>query len=604
MRSIGIGAKLTIGFVVVSLIGFIISGFGIYSNTVQEANIRDIGSTALPFSTNLGIVKAELMNIRTVQRTMLVQGLDESLRARQKEVLAKARKVYADAFSEIDAIQLTPEDQANLMELKKLMSAWKDSNEEFFKYYDKGDYDTMRNIALTTGRELQEHAIDKMDAMIKQQSKKSKLLVEAAERTGHEMILIVVALAAIGLVISIGLGLVLTRGITKPLSQCVRFATDVAEGELDKTLTVASRDETATLAKSLNVLVANLKSMIEAANEKSRIAAEETEKARVATLEAQAAKAQADRAKAEGMLHAAQQLEGVVEIVTSASEELSAQIEQSSRGSEEQVERVGETATAMEEMNASVLEVAKSASNAAQTADQARQKAEAGAGIVRQVVDGIGEVQRQSQEMMTDMNTLGRQAEGIGKIMNVISDIADQTNLLALNAAIEAARAGEAGRGFAVVADEVRKLAEKTMAATKEVGDAIQGIQQATMKSSRNVELSGKTIEEATDLASQSGESLLEIVALVDSTSDQVRSIATSSEQQSSASEEINHSIEDVNRISVETSDAMHQSAQAVSELANQALVLKQLIDQMKKEGTEVHAVGMTPPGLPVHPGA
>ena len=171
--------------------------------------------------------------------------------------------------------------------------------------------------------------------------------------------------------------------------------------------------------------------------------------------------------------------------------------------------------------------------------------------------------------------------------MNVINDIADQTNLLALNAAIEAARAGEAGRGFAVVADEVRKLAEKTMTATKEVGDAIRGIQLGTKKNSENVERSGRTIEEATALANESGDALKEIVSLVESTSDQVRSIATASEQQSSASEEINHSIEDVSRISSETSDAMRQSAQAVGELANQAQVLKNLIDQMKEEGGE-----------------
>jgi methyl-accepting chemotaxis protein len=271
--------------------------------------------------------------------------------------------------------------------------------------------------------------------------------------------------------------------------------------------------------------------------------------------------------------------------VASAAEELSSQIEQSSRGSEEQTHRVDETATAMEEMNATVLEVAKSASNAAETADQAKAKAEDGSKIVGMVVKGIDEVKQQAEEMKNDMGTLGKQAEGIGQIMNVISDIADQTNLLALNAAIEAARAGEAGRGFAVVADEVRKLAEKTMTATKEVGDAIRGIQDGTKKNIDNVERSGKTIEEATVLANKSGVALHEIVSLVESTSDQVRSIATASEQQSSASEEINHSIEDVSRISSETSDAMRQSAQAVTELADQAQILKNLIEEMQAGG-------------------
>lgn len=293
----------------------------------------------------------------------------------------------------------------------------------------------------------------------------------------------------------------------------------------------------------------------------------------------------AEKALKDGVLRAAQQLESVVEIVTSASEQLSAQIEQSSRGAEGQAHRIGETSTSMEEMNATVLEVARNASSAASTADQAKVQAEEGAKVVSQVVHGIEEVQRQSQEMKQDMGNLGEQAEGIGQILNVISDIADQTNLLALNAAIEAARAGEAGRGFAVVADEVRKLAEKTMTATKEVGDAIRGIQNGTRKNIENVERSGKTIEDVTKLANTSGESLRHIVSLAETTTDQVRSIATASEEQSAASEEINRSLEDVNRVSLETTDAMVQSSQAVGELANQAQVLKRLVDEMKSDG-------------------
>jgi len=392
----------------------------------------------------------------------------------------------------------------------------------------------------------------------------------------------------VAMVISVVIGGILswslTHNIMRQLGEdpgyLLSLGTEVAGGNLDVTFRpyTGSGGVYAILIK----VVKTLKEKIAEAENKTQEAAAEAKLAREAQAAAGEATKKAELAKVEGMLDAAKQLESIVEIVTSASEELSAQIEQSSHGSEEQARRIGETATSMEEMNATVLEVAKNASNAAQAADQARSKAEQGATVVSKVIEEIKQVHGQSQEMETDMGSLGKQAEGIGQILNVISDIADQTNLLALNAAIEAARAGEAGRGFAVVADEVRKLAEKTMTATKEVGEAIRGIQEGTKKNIGNVARVGKTIEEATGLAGQSGDALRQIVGLVEATTDQVRSIATASEEQSSASEEINRSIEDVNRVAMETSEAMRQSASAVEELARQSQILKTLIADMK----------------------
>jgi len=374
----------------------------------------------------------------------------------------------------------------------------------------------------------------------------------------------------------------IARKIIADLGKCVTFAGAVAEGELGRLLALGRHDELGALSESLNVMVGKLKAMIETSERKTCEAEEQTELARQATVQADEARARAETAKRDGMLAAAGKLEGVVSIVSSASEELSAQVAESSQGAEEQARRTGETATAMEEMNATVLEVARNAGRAAETVHDARQKAEKGAGVVEKVVQSIGHVMAQATELTRDMHALGRQAGNISQIMVVINDIADQTNLLALNAAIEAARAGEAGRGFAVVADEVRKLAEKTMSATREVGDAITGIQQGTKKNVDNFESASRLISEATELANDSGAALKEIVRLVEDATDQVRSIATAAEEQSSASEEINRSVEDINRISSEVSEAMRQSAHAVSELAEQAQVLQALINELQ----------------------
>ncbi|MDP2848542.1 MAG: methyl-accepting chemotaxis protein, partial [Humidesulfovibrio sp.] len=414
---------------------------------------------------------------------------------------------------------------------------------------------------------------------------KDRSIIEAAQNRIFWAIFI--AAAAISIVMG-GLGLLFARSLARPLKRTADFAEKVAQGDLERVLDVKRDDEIGTLADTLRHMVERLRGMILESDHKSKEAEELAEKANHATARAEDALKQAAQAKREGLLHAASQLEQVVGVVSSASEELSAQIEQSRRGADHQSQRVAETATAMEEMNATVLEVAHNASRAAETSENARKNATHGAQIVAQVVAGINEVQRSSEELKTNMAALGRQADGIGTILSVISDIADQTNLLALNAAIEAARAGDAGRGFAVVADEVRKLAEKTMTATKEVGDAIRGIQDGTHKNILGVDRSVEHIQKATTLAQDSGQALQTIVGLVESSSDQVRSIATAAEQQSATSEEINRSVDDISRISNDTANAMSHASTTVVELARQAQTLKNLTNQLRSEGQQV----------------
>ncbi len=313
----------------------------------------------------------------------------------------------------------------------------------------------------------------------------------------------------------------------------------------------------------------------------------ETQKANTALQEAETFRVKAEQAKREGMLEASSKLEEIVQYITGASEALSVQIEQSNKGAQEQSDRLEESAAAMEEMNATVLEVARNSSESARSVDAARNKAQDGNAIVFSVIEAINNVHSIAFALKNDMDALGKQAVGIGQIVNVISDIADQTNLLALNAAIEAARAGETGRGFAVVADEVRKLAEKTQTATKEVEQTISAIQSGTQKNIENVETAVKTIESANSQAAMSGQALEEIVQLVQSTSDQIQSIATASEQQSATSEEINRSLENVATISSHTAQAMQQSIEAVDQLTQQTTVLRNMIAEMQSENTD-----------------
>ena len=373
-----------------------------------------------------------------------------------------------------------------------------------------------------------------------------------------------------------------------PMVRLRAYARAVADGDLDAEPQGRFAKELRDVKQAIAAMVAALKAKIALADSKSEEAARQASACRRQTELAEEATRQARQAKAMGMIQAAEELTDIVGAVTSASGELSSQVELSSNGASEQAARLAGAATAMEQMNVTVIEVSRNAAKAAQTTEEAMSRAGEGARVVAEAVAGITRVKEQALALKSDMDVLGQQAVGIGHVLSVISDIADQTNLLALNAAIEAARAGEAGRGFAVVADEVRKLAEKTMTATKEVDEAIAGIQAGAKKNIGNVDRAAEAIEDATELAKRSGQSLDAIVGLIQDAADQVRAIATASEEQSATSEEINRTVDDINRISAATSDAMRQSAEAIEELARQISGIKHLIEDMRRQDIEL----------------
>ena len=397
---------------------------------------------------------------------------------------------------------------------------------------------------------------------------------------------------AVTCILIVGFMIILSaRNIVRMVSGFSAMSEAVAAGRLetnsDESLLLSladkRKDEFSVLGQGMAHMVDNIKNLLAESAQKTLAAEQATTVAQQATLKAEEAAHRAENAKREGMLAAAGQLEGVVSIISSAASQLSAQIEQSDRGALESAHRLSEAATAMNEMNATVQEVARNASSAAIASAETKANAEEGEQIVQTALQSIDRVQKLSMELKDDMAQLNEHAQAISKIMNVISDIADQTNLLALNAAIEAARAGEAGRGFAVVADEVRKLAEKTMASTNDVGHAIAAIQDSSSQSVAAMEKALQEVETATKFADQSGGALRQIVSNVEATADQVGAIAAASEEQSAASEEINQSIVLVNDMSAQTAQAMAEAAKAVSELARQAQALDRLIVEMKQ---------------------
>ncbi len=355
------------------------------------------------------------------------------------------------------------------------------------------------------------------------------------------------ALSRIYLVLAIGLavGLIVPclihRRVTRPIHELIDRVTDIAEGEGDLTqrVTVRRKDELGVLGGKFNTFLERIHQLI-----------------------VSVAEAACD--------------------VASAATEIAASSEEMALGMNEQSGQVTQISAAIEQMSASVIEVARKSAEAADNAKESGKVASEGGQIVTETIDGMQAISEAVTASATSVSELGKRGEQIGQIIEVINDIADQTNLLALNAAIEAARAGEHGRGFAVVADEVRKLADRTTKATEEIGGSISAIQTETSQAVERMNAGTDQVQVGVEKATQAGQSLEQIVAGAQEVASMILSIAAAAEQQSTTSEEVSRNIQNVSNAASQVSEATSQASQATTQLSAKAEQLQALVRRFK----------------------
>ncbi|WP_051294868.1 methyl-accepting chemotaxis protein [Maridesulfovibrio bastinii] len=377
------------------------------------------------------------------------------------------------------------------------------------------------------------------------------------------------------------------RSILKSLRTIREYAEKIDNGELDAEITDNLPPNILSLKNAINSMVVKL-------IEENKIADENVQKADLARQEVQDTLKKAEeqhtfiQQQKEELSKVGVKVNKLAEQVAASSEILSSSADEQARGADSQREESEAVATAMEEMTATVMEVAHNASSTAQAANEGSVSARKGSELVQVAIQSVRSVSSSAGELEAVLNTLEGRAEEIGRIISVINDIADQTNLLALNAAIEAARAGEAGRGFAVVADEVRKLAEKTMEATKEVEAAISHIQEGSLEAVQSMDTTKQHVEKSSQSSEQAGEALEDIMRSIDDMNIRISQIATAAEEQSAAAEEINARIEQINEIAGDTADSATEANRESSSLAKLSQELLNLSMQFKTEKMDV----------------
>lgn len=330
-------------------------------------------------------------------------------------------------------------------------------------------------------------------------------------------------------------------GIAKPVKALVDGFREVAQGDgdLTKRLQINRKDEIGELAQIFNTFLSNLQELIRS----------------IKTTAVDVAGNAGEISQINGKL----------------SQELS-----------QQNSHTAKVAAAVEEMSASVTEVAQKSGEAANNAKEAGQRAAEGGRVVSKTVEEIKQIATDVNASVDSISALGKKSDEIGQIISVITDIADQTNLLALNAAIEAARAGEHGRGFAVVADEVRKLAERTSQATQRVAQSIREIQAGTSGAVEKINGGAKRVGKGVELAGQAGGSLEQILASSGTLENMVQSIASAAEQQSHASVDIAKSVEQISEITRQSADGAQHAATVAETMQQQAEKFRSLVERFK----------------------
>ncbi|MCF5736497.1 HAMP domain-containing protein [Pseudomonas syringae] len=530
--------KLMAAFIVCAMITLAVGGLGMLGiNRLSDA-------LELTFSNNLVSVANtnETMTALTTHNRGLYRLLDakdtataEKMRQSINAELERAQKVYAI----YRATPLEDDERAAGDQYDALMPAYMSASQNIFDLQQAGKLEDarIRLNALADGEFNKARGY--LQIMIDSNKRQIKEGAEAADRLQSTSVFMLTAGVVIAFVVAIMLGILITRMISGPLRSAIEVAQRIASGDLTQSVSSTRGDEAGQLLNAIGTMQGNLKRTI-------------------------------------------QEISSASDQLASAAEELGAVTEESTRGLTRQNDEIQQAATAVNEMTAAVEEVARNAVSTSEESKSLATDAANGRGQVDNTVKGIGTMVSEITESTGSVTTLAGHVRDISKVLEVIRSIAEQTNLLALNAAIEAARAGEQGRGFAVVADEVRALAHRTQASTVEIEGMIGTVQSGADGAVAAMSKSLATATNTQELAQRAGSALEKITSGVGMINERNMVIASASEEQAQVAREVDRNLVNIQELSAQSAAGANQTSASSQELSRLATSFNTMVAQFK----------------------
>ena len=536
LRNMNIAPRAFLGFALIGTLMLILGAGALLQMSKIRSAAEDISTNSVPSIRNLDEFTQLALRLRVLSYRLLINR-EPDVQQKTMELLDLRNQEIRAAETQYEKYISSPQEQAVYDRYKQLMGQYGQLQDRMRNYSRNDQVDQLRELLNTELLENSEAINKELNNLMRINGQQITEANQRASDMYSAAIKLVVFLLLLATALTIACALLLTRSITQPIAQALEAAEAIAEGNLTRPIKVDGSDEAGRLLQAMAKMQGKLRDTL-------------------------------------------QRISGSATQLASAAEELNCVTDESAKGLTQQNNEIEQAATAVNEMTSAVEEVARNAVSTSEASKNATASAGDGRDLVLETVSAIERMSGDVQSTATLIGNLAAESRDIGKVLDVIRGLADQTNLLALNAAIEAARAGEAGRGFAVVADEVRALAHRTQQSTSEIERMIGSIQGGTEQAVDSMRNSTERAESTLNIAKGAGLALDTINTAIVEINERNLVIASAAEEQAQVAREVDRNLVNIRDLSVQSATGASQTSSASNELSRLAVDLNSMVSR------------------------